>query len=268
MKNILLLALFSQISLASYISIQGTPKITVDGQSGSITGSIELVNKGDELAQAVFPEVSFLDFKLVSEGKNLTPNKGHTWDLKGTFSSERAGFFPLKLIYHYQDGNSYPFSSANLMKIPVKKTGTEDLSALQVGALVTKAKIISMGNEFKGEVVVKNLSDEATSIKLDFVVPREISVQSDSSEMSIKGKSEETLVFSGKNLNALVGSNYIIHALVDYEQNGFNNFSSANAIYKVGEEEKFGIGHSKFWYWVIGGFLILFLIGIQFLRKK
>jgi hypothetical protein len=226
---------------------------------------VKLLNSGDETAFNV--QISLITDSFKTDQLyvgNLDPNIPFEGDLNITKTKEISpGDYPLVVLTDYTDANSYPFSSVSQNYINYK---THTVS--RVSGVISELTL--SGKESKKLVLtVRNLDDVTHEVKIKLFVPRELKIDSDKLNLTIKSKEEKTLNFDVSSFSALSGSSYVVLASLEYEQDGLHYSSFAQNIVSIVEKKSPSIAPSiPFWLPILTFFVLLIIFGYYLIRGK
>jgi len=282
---IVLAIICSNLASAGTISISTTITTTVN--DNRLTGTIEVTNKGDSVANNVKP-IYYIDGEEFSgdEIKSLKPEGKHKWQFVQDLDIENPGSYPLILEILYKDDNKYPFSAITLTTYNFKRSSISDLDiALSRISLAGSAEIpYSIGynivNERQGINDNKSNMDgptddqettgqdlETVDVYLTPVLPINIDSKDKNKQIRIdqleSGKKYED-TFSVKKGSALVGSNYNVYLVAEYDLDGIHYTKIGQTSVSIINKENIFYKNS-FYYSIIG---ILIILGIIFWKKR
>jgi len=210
----LLISLFL-INLVSASFISLTTQIQVNSTSLPEEGLVSLTmeNKGDEPAMAVQPEIEFTGKSFLGEATSqLDPGSSRSWNIPISTTLSTAGRYPLILKTRYYDLNNYAFSSISPSYVVIK----EDTSPLVFGTL----KTLEMSDSGKLPLEIINLDENLQkNIKLKLHLPKELTSDNSTLQLTMKPKSKANYEFNIERFSALPGSNYVIAAILEYDEN-------------------------------------------------
>lgn len=261
---LLILLLFMPLNSARYISISTSVSVENAIMDNETRVNIQITNSGDESAHDV--QLSLIlpaDFgwanMFVGELKPNRPYDGNFTIL--AVNSIVPGKYTIGLMTDYKDANGYQFSSVSPNSLIVKKQTSSMISAripeIELGDKETK----------KINLQVRNLDDKAHNLDIKLYLPRELKTTMAEKTMTINPMDERQIEFDISPFGALVGSNYVVFASLDYEENNLHYSSVASGIVKIVEVR----GGFDFSGWIpIAVVLILIVIFIfyQFRSKK
>lgn len=120
------------------------------------------------------------------------------------------GEYYLNLLVQYSDGNEYPFSMVNPIKLVYKNTAKS-----MIKGSIDKVEIAD--KESKNiKLKLTNLDDVSHEVKVRLQTPTEIKFDPLERRVSIAGKGEVDVDYQVSLIGALPGSNYLVYAVVDY----------------------------------------------------
>lgn len=235
-KSLLALTLLlSLMNCASATYIQLTSNLGIEsivtGNSTIINVSIR--NTGDEPAynvQLTLRTPEGFETNDIYIGV-LQPNTPYTGSFNVTISGALPGRYPLTLVTHYTDANSYPFSTTT--------------ASFMIYETVTPINIYgSMGSteiqvDGSSEVTlsVRNMDSRPHELDLKFNLPDELSVDRMGDKVQLSPKGEKTLTFKVSSFGALAGSTYPIFTTLSYDEDGLHYSSIASGVIKIVEKK-------------------------------
>jgi hypothetical protein len=220
---------------------------------------VKLLNSGDESAYKV--QISLLTDSFKTDQLyvgNLDPNIPFEGDLNVTRTKELlSGDYPLVILTDYADANSYPFSSVSQNYITYK---THTVS--RVSGVISELTL--NGKESKKLVLtVRNLDDVQHDVKIKLFVPRELKIDNDKLNLTLKTKEEKTFNFDVSSFSALSGSSYVVLASLEYEHENMHYSSFAQSVINIKEPKPLSI---PFWIPVVT-FIVLLIIFFYYLKR-
>lgn len=173
---------------------------------------VELINSGDETAYQT--QINFLLPSGVTaepiEVGNLRPNLPFTKNVTLKINQLAPGSYVLGALTSYQDANGYPFSALSFSLLNYRnKTTSSVFGIMQPLTLPQSKKLI---------LTIRNLGGKAHQLKATLFLPRELSTDSYQRELHLGSKEEKELSFEISSLGALPKSNYLIFAVVEYQE--------------------------------------------------
>jgi hypothetical protein len=202
-------------------------------QEKNAQASIQLSNSGDEAASNF--EVSFIlpegvGTKTISLD-NLSPNETLNRTFNITVSRDLLeGIYSIAVLVKYTDANDYSFSAVSPSYL-IYKTST------RTNIFGSIPELSLTGKESKNlDVTLRNLDDKQHNLKIRLIIPLELKVEIIEKNLTIDKKTESKLSFPISNFGALVGSNYIVLASIEYEENNLHYSSIAIGNVKIEEE--------------------------------
>lgn len=258
-----LLILFSfvmnlnQFVEAGFITIE--TKATVNIDKDTIKSTVEVTNKGDEAAYNVRITADIGGKLLKGTVKDvLKVNEKHSEEFTTEAGFKKAGRYPVIVTIEYTDQNQYPFTALSIVDLVYKENVITRVS----GQLIA-LEVMEKGNL---KVKVKNLEDIEKKVNILLVIPKELSSPNRQKEVVIKGGAEETVKFDIRNLAALLGSNYVVYAVLQYEDDNYHYTNSTRGNIKIEEKKEI----VKFYRWPLVALAVLLIFAVLYinLRKK
>lgn len=259
MKKIMLLelwmlfTLFVQVSEASVISMQIEAVASVEGNTLKVP--VRVANTGDEPAYNVR-----INADIGGRGQSgslkgvLGVNEKYSEELTAPVSYQKPGRYPVVVTVDYTDQNQYPFTAVNITYLNYKE-GT-------VGRVVGEVPAISIAESGRLKVKIKNFEQREEKIDVRLVIPKELSISTPNREVTVKPASEETMAFDLKNVSALPGSNYLIYALLEYEDANYHYANAVVSNLKVEKKKPF----LETYKWPLTGAIIILAVVVIFLN--
>ena len=264
MKTKILILLFiflliPRIASAGFISL--TTVISTDLMTENNTKPhVKLLNSGDEPAYNVQISLLSEDFesKPIYVGV-LSPNEPFEEYFNVTLAKDiLPGSYPITVLVDYEDANGYPFSSVSPSSIVYKNPSLSRVSGdiPEISLSGKKSKKLTLN--------IRNLDDVSHDVNVELTLPRELKVVDTKKIINIESKEEKELNFEVSSISALVGSNYVALASLEYEDDSHHS-SFARGIIKIVEEKPF-----EFPIWLpILSFCVLLIISVYyFIRGK
>lgn len=266
-KNIIL-ALFLLIYLYLTISISYAAFITIDSkvdthfENDQLTIRVELTNRGDEPAHNLVVNTEVGNYSKTSKPSDiLEVNKVFQTEFDFHISFDKPGNYPVVVRMDFADVKGYPFSFLSLTHFSYKEEVLPNVFAVMEPLQIAK--------KGKLHLRMKNLDAEEREVRVRLIVPREISAASPIKVIKLEPMDEQEISFPVSNFSALVGADYAIYTLMEYEDKERHYSSSATSSIKIIEKHKLT---RKQTYLLLGlplGLLILFaLFVICWKRKK
>ncbi len=219
--------IFLNSTLAGTISIQGSPQVQFELKGGVVTvsGHVEFLNLGDEIALDVFPELQIGSWQWKGDGYDLDPNEKHEWRIHERsflskwhctkeycrdFQLPLIGSYPMEFYRHYHDMNGYPFSSIMVKDVFI---GAEAISSPKL-PLQGQLQITSHGSSFTANLSLENLSSEPLEVLVTLRSTKAISIPENQEKiLDISPHAKGVLTFHGKTRKALLNSLHDIFAI-------------------------------------------------------
>jgi len=200
--------LFCGIVHGGYITINTTTDLKYEGSNLEV--SIEVSNTGDESAYNVQFTCEILGKVLTSDIKpELKVQEAFKQVLISPLKLETPGRYPAVVTVSYTDGNQYPFSALSIPAFVY-----QEATSSKVLGILKGQEISSKGYT---ELIVKNLDDIPKTVRMLFVLPKELSSSDLQREINLDPKAEETIPLEVKNFSALPGSQYTVYAVLEYD---------------------------------------------------
>ena len=254
MKKLLLLLLMIIIIpsiAASYISIQSQITTT---ENRTI---VKVTNLGDEAAYNVQLSLDINNKKTISNVKErLGIQKSFEWKVPLAAKPKNPGKYPLILTTNYQDANFYPFSAISVSAFDYKQSTISDIAA--------KINNIELSDEGTLELTIKNLADTAKNIDIRLIVPKELTADKEKLRAKLPAKTQSTIHFEIKKFSALVGSSYVVFAIIEYDENNRHYTTMASGVVKIAEKKNIFTNQNL----LISLLVILVVIFVYFQFKK
>jgi hypothetical protein len=250
---------------ASFLSLSNITKLSLKKSSQGITisGTIEILNNGDEIAQNVQPVLIFNKVKTTTPWMgataNLSPRTSYTWNVnyqiptselscKTPLCDEYKGAFPLFIKLLYQDTNGYKFSAPSIYSLT-----TENLTAdesVEVSRKDINPKLECSGNGEFFSCLLTTLSQLKTTIPTTVQIfsSDELIISPELIKLFISPSPQESVApFQVSNNSGLQGSSYPVTAEISWRSpSGINNFTTATILVSLQKPRNslviFGIG--------------------------
>ena len=212
---------------AGTILIRGLPQVqfNMEGRTVTISGHVEFVNLGDELALDVFPEIQVGSWQWIGDTHDLDPKEKYLWRFHEetplsklhcrekyckNFQLNPIGVYPIEFYRHYNDMNGYPFSSMTIKYIFIgieKRPFTLPLEG--------QLQVTSHGRDFTANLDLESLSDESLKIAVALRSTKAIAISKEQEKiLDIGPHTKKTFTFYGKTRKALLNSSHDIFAIV------------------------------------------------------
>jgi len=215
MKWLLLFVSFllvASLAEATFISLTtNVQAIPIDDEKTDVI--VTTTNHGDEAAYNVQIDIELNGIRNSMKKPKETLEVGEA--LSETFTTDlsplkKPGTYLMIATVNYQDTNGYQFSAITPFLIAYKNPTNSKVYALMKGIELTT------DGEATAIVRMKNIEDEDKTVKVEMVVPRELSTES-SKTLKLKGREEKEIPFKISSFSALEGSSYAIFAVITYE---------------------------------------------------
>ncbi len=254
---LLCLALASSAS-ASYISLNTS--LSSKFEHGKVKANVSIINKGDEAACNVQAEFRSGGVSVLAD---KVPQLPVGWTYKTTreipLKLTTPGSYPLALVVHYTDANSYPFSSLTLQTFVFGREAPAPVFGQLGSATFDKGGRLTLK--------LKNSGARPVTATAALIVPAELTVDGASQPVAIGARSEQTVSFTVKNFSALAGSTYQVFAVTEFDDGGLHFTAIAPGLVKISAGQKF-LGLDSWVYFAGLAVLVLVFALAQFLRKK
>ncbi len=223
---------------ATFISITNTISMETVARDNETPVNLTIVNSGDEPAYDVLVSLitpGGLDSNELFPGR-LNPDEPYTGELKIKIDENvTPGTYTLGVITDYKDANGYPFSAISTFSLVIKKPTFSRVTA-------RIPEITLSDKETKDlKLSIRNFDDKPHSIQVELLLPRELRSDREKKTLVIDKKSDEEISFRLSSFGALPGSNYLIFATINYEEEGSHYSSSFSGIVHVVEQRGFNM---------------------------
>ncbi|WP_207682105.1 hypothetical protein [Desulfonema magnum] len=211
---------------ASYISMETSFSVT-DSDKGVFL-KLRTQNKGDEPAYAVQFEASVGKAQVTGQTiPQLSVNEETSSDFHITDAFTLPGHYPVIIRTHYQDANSYPFSSITV--------GFYDYQTPAISDIFIKAKGIDIpGNSRRRlDFTLRNSGNTRQTLELELNVPKELAVNDEIKKIDIGPKTEKTVTFTVENFSGLENSSYAVFLVARYKDNEKYHSTAGSAIVRI-----------------------------------
>lgn len=246
----LLLFFSPPLCYASFISM--STDITTQVTNGVITVACDVTNNGDEAAHEVSLEAGFGDEQIVKPPVARVPS-GKTATFTFTYAP-RIEFsrIVIPVTIRYKDANHYGFSAVSFAAASNKKASPpavfgrfEDLSISTKGLLSLK---------------LKSLDQNAHTVDVKIVAPRELTVSNMRKTVNIPGDADTRVNFGIENFSAIPPSTYAVLGIVSEERKGGRYdqaFVGKVAVFP--EKQLFSFLANPHIIWAIAGLLMAYI---------
>ncbi|MDM8551594.1 hypothetical protein QUF72_16020 [Desulfobacterales bacterium HSG2] len=250
--------LFSTSADASYITME--TNFGIRESDNAILLKISAQNKGDEPAYAVQFEASLGKAGVTGQTisrLNVNQNTDEDFEIRDAFTL--PGHYPVIIKTHYQDANSYPFSSLTL--------GFYDYKTPVISDISVKSEEIDIPANGSGELnfTLRNNSDKQQELSLELHVPDELATNEGTKTITIGSKEKKTLAFAVENFSALENSSYAVFLIGQYDDKGKHYSISSPAIVRI---KPMSAGLSPFLWLVITIITAFILIVVVLLLRR
>jgi len=198
---------------ATFISLTTTADVgTLEGNFSEL--NVKIQNFGDEAAfnlqvSLISPE-NFQSSK--ASLKRLDPNSTFNYTFNITTADKlKDGKYPIVVFVEYADANGYPFSAITPSFINNKNYQESNVFG-------TIPELTLYGKEKKNlKIELKNFDTKEHSLTINMFLPKEIKSSDNAKSVIINSKEEKSVEFETENFGALVGSNYVVLASIEYD---------------------------------------------------
>jgi len=273
-KNISIIGIFILIMIntvyAGHIAISSeftVPRILgVDNYNFTI--GVKITNLGDEAAydvsiSPILPDglnantifVGKLDFNTTFEGKFVV-NRGKNRNIT-------RGEYVFGIITDYKDANGYPFSS---VFVPPERLIIEKYCNSLVSGKIENTNLPVSGSK-RLVLKVRNLEDKKHKIDITLLSPRELEVYPKNISVLLQPRMEKEIDFDISSMGALMGSNYAVYAIMEYEEDDIHYTSVAVGIVRMVEKEE-GVNIPGYVYVALLAVVIILFVIYQFTASR
>lgn len=219
---------------AGTLTIIGIPKlkIVLTATGVSVSGSYAIVNRGNEIATEVLPELTLGGWIYQGDPRRLEPNQQTSWEVRGEIPFEeltcersndcgglnlpQRGNFPFRVRRLYKDLNGAPFSSLEI--------GFAPLGAPPIVSRNTNVKVTGHYEEH-GEgttlfIEVRSSDNIEREVGVALQTPREFPLSATSQRVKLTPGQSEIIKFETSLAHLTPGSMYYMFPVVQWEENG------------------------------------------------
>ncbi len=232
--SVIFLVAFMWVVSATFISITTTVSLDKILGGNETLANLTIVNSGDEPAYDVLVSL------ILPDGLNsndlfpgeLNPGKPYTGEFKiGVGENVVPGKYTAGVVTDYKDANGYPFSAVSTFSMIIKKP--------TVSRVVARIPEITLGDKETRDLrfSIKNLDDKPHQVEVKLFLPRELKSDNEKKTVAVDSKSDREVSFTISSFGALPGSNYVVFALIDYEEEGLYYSSSSGGVVHVVEQK-------------------------------
>ncbi len=261
---------------AGTLTIEGLSKIefNLEGDQLKITGSYEISNKGDEVAQNVFPLFEIGSWKWAGEGRTIDHGKAEVWLINESFAASRLGcvagqqctekskvsrgYIAVRVLRMYEDSNGHPFSAPDVLRTFIGDINGEDRAALRAPKLSQALDCKGDGQKFKCKALLKSNVTAPLEVTVVLHTTREVEVNAPIQNVTIAAGNKSELEFELSNTNGLAGSTYPALAIAEWSEGDLRNSLLASELFAIEEPQ-----HSPF-YLVAGGAAFVLVMGLLY----
>lgn len=240
----------SSMSHAGFLRMAGTSDLSLVESGGSLwlKGQYSIENQGDETAKDVYPTFTLDQWKQKFEAKSLGPGEKFTWHLNEKIFKDRfchsvnescvralplKGDFFLRVDKNYQDQNSYPFSTPEVLSVSLNKR-TALKSARDLMNVTIKLQMIGE-NDFQGDYSIQNKTTKRLKLGLHFLFPKEVSLNPTKMPVDVAENGDLNGTFYFRNVTGLQGSDYLAMFVVETEADGERLFLWESTRFKIAQ---------------------------------
>lgn len=222
-------SLSASTSQAKYITIE--TRVNAGFEKDNLIVNVELTNRGDEPAYNLQVNTEVGTQSEVSNPLEAL-KVGEMFTTKSEFliSQEKPGSYPVIVRVYFTDVKRYPFSFLSLTNFTYKGPA--------LSKIFSKIRPLEMADKGKICLKLKNLDEMEKEVNVRLIVPNEISASDPERIVNLRPMGEEELCFPVSNFSALVGANYTIYALMEYDDNAKHYSISASGSIKIVDKEK------------------------------
>ncbi len=226
---LLFLHLSVLVSDAKYITIE--TRVHTRLQRDRLAIGVELTNRGDEPAYNLLVKTEIgRDFQVGRAVKILKVDETVRKDLEFTVAFDKPGTYPVLVWIDFTDEKHYPFSFLSLTDFTYGKGGPPKIFA--------RMEPLDIAKEGNLRLTVKNLDAKEKEVRVRLIVPKEISASDSLRDLRLMPLVEQDLSFAVSNISALVGADYTIYALAEYEDKERHYLASAAGSIKIIEKKR------------------------------
>lgn len=262
---ILMVLLFACLVGASFIRISTT--FNKIGDAGVIKRDSTLIdmkvsNTGDEAAHNM--QLSLTMPEGFSTNQLFPGMLGVNQTFTGTFEvnvseNVKPGRYPMVLVTHYTDANSYPFSTVS----PTYLVFEKPTPILMRGFMPE----VSLEGETPAKVKLKvsNTDSKAHDVLIRMHLPNELKASPDSTTIKFAPKETKDVEVGVESFGALPGSNYVVFASLEYDDDMHYSSVISGMIKVVAKEPTFKMPSTTIL--IIVGVLILLVVAYYQFKK-
>jgi hypothetical protein len=238
-----------------------------ESSNGTARINFSLRNSGNEDAYNVMLEPILPEGFTSKDFFIGTLPKGHP--VNGSFnvkipSDALQGGYPVALVLHYQDANSYPFSVIFPESIVNSHMTYSKVYLLMQSVNITGPAPV----EFN--VKVLNQDEKKHNITFVLYAPEELSLDSKTKVIEVDGHSNATVENRIWSTGALYGSSYLLLASASYTEGGERYSSMAQGRVGVVKPAGIQIGKNIFMegQWILILFVLIVIVILAFLTLR
>ena len=217
---------------------------------------VHVVNRGDEAAKNVSAKIEFMGAEVVSPAiETMEPNQPRVIPARMPMETLR-GAYPAVVTLGFEDLNGYPFSSVS----PVIVRSDD----ARQSALLAVFDVSTIRGQTEVPVRVHNESDQAINARYRILTPRELVTQGAEGTIVVPPHASERVTALVENFSAMPGSQYGMHAILEYEQDGLHYTTTAGTSVQVFPE-----GAAKtVSFWVVVAAVAVVLVAIVLIQRR
>ena len=243
---------------AGFLAMEGVNELSFRLTDGGVrvSGNYQVLNRGNERANDVFVALSLAGWVHVTPPQPLEPDGRAVWSIDQTIPVELLkchdqkkgcppadlplrGVFPLLVITHYRDTNSYPFSAVHVDSVALGDLSPEDTYMIQAPEIQGVFTLTNDGrNTFSGKLEVTNHSSEEQHIFTSLHTSRELRVESPTAVFDVAPSGRTSVPVTVHNYTGTINSAYRLLALMQWEENDLRHLAAAWAVLNVVQEER------------------------------
>lgn len=222
-----------------------------------LEGEYTIVNEGNETAWKVQPVIRFDQFSWQGQEKNIPAGESASWPVNDSLKLEKVlpGAYIFQVEKRYQDQNGFQFAAPDLVALQFQQ---------KVAAFIDmQVQVFSSDHQlFNVTYTLKNPSTQDLKVFLQFLLPKELELQSEIAPVELPALGEVQGHFQFRNLRGPLGSQYVAFLIGDWMQNGERQSQSTYALFQIEKKpDQRWAPERKFWVWLCWS-LILGLIGM------
>ena len=239
------------------ISRAGTISMQVGCQAQETNLVVRIENRGDEAARNVYAHVQFNGTETqTSPILEFQPNTP-VGTLVVLQRPAMTGIYPAVVTVFFEDLNGYPFSSVTVQAIPFG-----DVNQARISAALDGRRVRGKGTL---KLRLRNQGEQDVTTRVRMITAREIIAEPPEGDIVIPAGQVHSLPIPIENFSALPGSHYPVHAILEYEADGYHFTSGASTVVNMLQPRPYGA--KSFWVVLV---VLVGAIAVSFwrLRKK